>query len=99
MIALEEINNRLQRIETLLISQKTVLNLSDVSEITGLSKSHLYKLTSMGLIPHFKPNGKQNYFSRVEIEQWLLRNPIKTKEAIEKEALTYVTLNKKGAIK
>lgn len=95
MIELEVINKRLARIETLLISQKTVLNLDEVAELTGLSKSHIYRLTSQGLIPHFKPNGKQNYFSRFEIESWLLRNPIKTKEAIEKEALTYVTLHKR----
>lgn len=95
MIELEVINKRLARIETLLISQKTVLNLEEVAELTGLSKSHIYRLTSQSLIPHFKPNGKQNYFSRPEIEQWLLRNPIKTKETIEREAISYVTLHKR----
>lgn len=99
MYDLESINERLKRIEKLLTTQKTVLNLAEVAELTGLSKSHIYKLSSKGLIPHYKPNGKQNYFNRIEIENWLLRNPVKTNEDIEKEALSYVTLNKKGVAK
>lgn len=89
------INERLTNIENLLLSQKTVLNFDEVSEFTGLSKSHLYKLTSAGRIPHYKPNGKYIFFDRVEIEKWLLRNRVKTIDEIDAEASTYVTLNKK----
>ncbi len=95
MTSIEIFDQRLERIESLLISQKTVLNMSEVAELSGLSKSHIYKLTSSGNIPHYKPNGKQIYFNRGEIEQWLLRNPIKTRQEIEKEAQAYITLNKK----
>lgn len=89
------IDERLTNIENLLLSQKTVLNFDEVSEFTGLSKSHLYKLTSAGRIPHYKPNGKYIFFDRVEIEKWLLRNRVKTIDEIDAEASTYVTLNKK----
>ena len=88
------IDERLSKIETRLLSQKTVLNLDEVSEFTGLSKSHLYKLTSQGLIPHYKPNGKYIFFNRLELEKWLLRNPVKTRDQIEAQAATYTTLNK-----
>ena len=87
---------RLTKIENLLLSQKSVLNLDEVAEFTGLSKSHLYKLTSTGKIPHYKPNGKFIFFDRAEIEKWLLRNRVKTIDEIDAEASTYVTLNKKG---
>ena len=90
------IEERLMNIENLLFSQKSVLNFNEVAEFTGLSKSHLYKLTSTGRIPHYKPNGKYIFFDRVEIEKWLLRNRVKTIDEIEAEASTYVTLNRKG---
>lgn len=87
-----KIEERLSKIETLLLSQKTVLNLIEVAEFTGLSKSHLYKLTSLGKIPHYKPNGKYIFFKRVEIEKWLLRNRVKTEDEIESQAATYAAL-------
>ena len=89
------IDERLTNIENLLLSQKTVLNFDEVSEFTGLSKSHLYKLTSTRRIPHYKPNGKYIFFDRVEIENWLKRNRQKTIDEIDAEASTYVTLNKR----
>ena len=93
------IDARLSNIENLLRSQKVVLNFDEVAEFTGLSKSHLYKLTSKGNIPHYKPNGKYIFFNRREIEKWLLRNRVKTIDEIEAEASTYVILNKLGGRK
>lgn len=90
-----EINERLDVIENLLRSQKAVFNFDEVSKFTGLSKSHLYKLTSKGKIPHYKPNGKYIFFDRLEIERWLLSNRVKTVDEIDAEASKYVTLNKK----
>lgn len=69
-----DLDNRLSRIESLLLEQKTVFNFDEVAEYTGLSKSHLYKLTSTGGIPCYKPTGKRIYFKKEEIDDWLLRN-------------------------
>jgi len=88
-----KIDKRLKTIENLLRVQKKVLNLDEVSELTGLSKSHLYKLTSQSRIPHYK-NGKFIFFDREEIETWLLSNRVKTVEEIDAEASKYVTTNK-----
>lgn len=83
------IEQRLERIEKLLLnSQKTVLNFEELVEFTGLSQSYLYKLTSKGEIPFYRPNGKQLYFNKVEIEAWLLRNRSKTNEEIDVEVTT-----------
>ncbi len=75
--------------------QKNVLTLGEVSRYTGISKSTLYKKTSKGLIPCYKPSGKTLYFDRLEVENWLKQNPVKTSEAIEQEAVNYVMLGKK----
>lgn len=95
---LQKQGERLTNIETLLSQSRTVLNLDDVCNLTGLSKSHVYKRTMQGTIPHYK-QAKHLYFDRVEVENWLRENQIKTFDAIEQEAATYVTLNRKGGRK
>ena len=96
MVELTEIREQLSRLESGLLSQKNVLTFDEVARFTGLSKSHLYKLTSGAKIPHFKPQGKFIYFNRVEVEVWLQRNPVKTVDKIEQEAANYVLLGKRG---
>jgi excisionase family DNA binding protein len=68
------IDDRLTRIEKLLLGNKAVLDFEEVAYYTGLSKSHLYKLTSTGGIPCYKPSGKRIYFNKSEIDSWLLSN-------------------------
>jgi excisionase family DNA binding protein len=90
------IDSRLKNIESLLLSQKTVLNFDEVAAYTGLSKSYLYKLTSTGGIPCYKPQGKHIYFNKQEIDQWLLQNRKATTRELDNQAATFVTL-KNGA--
>ena len=87
---LQSIDDRLRNIETLLLSQKTVLNFDEVAVFTGLSKSHLYKLTCSGGIPCFKPSGKHIYFNRQEIEQWLMQNRKPTNVEIDSQVKNYI---------
>lgn len=90
------IDERLRNIETMLLSQKTVLNFDEVAAYTGLSKSYLYKLTCSGGIPCYKPQGKHIYFNKQEIDQWLMQNRKATNRELEGQAATFVTL-KSGA--
>jgi excisionase family DNA binding protein len=94
----KSIDDRLKSIEALLLSQKTVLTFGEVAIYTGLSKSYLYKLTSTGGIPCYKPQGKFVYFNKQEIDQWLLQNRKATKDEIEQMASTY-NLKKNGGVK
>lgn len=91
---------RLEKIERLLESQnllqKEVLNLNESALYLELSTSHLYRLTSTSCIPYYKPNGKKLYFKRTELDQWLLRNRVITKDEIETQAANY--LIKKGRV-
>jgi excisionase family DNA binding protein len=91
------LEERLSNIESLLLSQKTVLNFDELATYTGLSKSHLYKLSSTGGIPCYKPNGKHIYASKVEVDQWLLQNRKATTKELETQASNYVTFKKGGA--
>jgi len=90
----EHIEERLQRIEDLLVTGKNVLNMREAAILTGLSLSHLYKLTSTNGIPHYKPTGKAIYFNREELENWLLRGRKATAEETDAAASEYVAYPK-----
>jgi excisionase family DNA binding protein len=95
---LQKQDERLKNIESLLSLQKNVLNLDEVCTLTGLSKSHIYKLTHWLKIPFYK-QAKHLFFDRAEIENWLKENRFKPSDELAKEAATYVTLNRKGGVK
>ncbi len=99
METLQRIDERLENIETMLISSKTVLTFDEAAIYTGLSKSYLYKLTSTGGVPCYKPKGKMIYFSKNELDNWLLTNRRATTKEIETKAATYVTTGQKGGAK
>lgn len=99
VMAEKEILEKLTSIEATLAEltqKKDVLNFNEAVKLIDISASHLYKLTSAGEIPHYKPQGKKIYFNRVELETWLLRNRVKPNHEIESEANNHVTLKKSG---
>lgn len=77
------------RIEKLESSSKTTLLIGDVAAMTGLSRSHIYKLTCTNQIPYYKPNGKHLYFDRSEIEAWLKRGKGMTNDEARQVATKY----------
>lgn len=91
----EDFQEQLNRIEAAALSQKKVLNFDEACLFTGLSKSHLYRLTSSQRIPFYKPFNKLVYFERVEIEGWLLQNRVSTITEVEQQAAKYI--KEKGA--
>ena len=87
----QEILEKLTTIENLLKGQtQKPLTFEEAAEYLGLSKSYLYKLTSARTIPHYKPQGKRVYFTKTELDSWLLRNSVKSTAAIEQEADDYL---------
>ena len=91
-----ELEQRLDRIERLLIANKEVLTFEEACEYMGISRSFLYKLTSTRKIPHSKPNGKMIFFEKKKLNVWLLQNGRKSKEEIKIEALKYSLDNAKN---
>ena len=89
---IEELTVKLESIENLLLTQKNVLNFSEVKLYTNLSESYLYELTSSGGIPCYKPNGKQLYFKKQEIEDWLLSNRKTTNIEIDELASSHISI-------
>ena len=84
--------DKLTAIETLLLAtqQSRPLNLKEAAEFLDFSRSYLYRLTSQGRVPCYKPEGKRIYFDRAELVNWLKRNRIRPQEELEATAANYV---------
>ncbi len=99
---LQELKICLKRIENYtLLAAKNVLTLEDVTLLTGLSKSYIYKLTCTKQIPYYRPNGKQIYFDRAEIQTWMKQNRVTTESEVEQKAVNYIStgIMQKGGIR
>jgi len=91
-------DKRLENIEKLLSLSKKVINIDELSILTGLSKSTIYKYTHTGKIPFYK-KAKHLFFDRIEIENWLKSNRSISSAELENEAASYLTYSKKGGAK
>lgn len=80
--------------DNIAICHKEVLTLDEATQYTGMKKSYLYKLTAAKAIPHYKPNGKNCFFRRTELEDWLTTNPVATVADLNGQARAYCMTNK-----
>lgn len=98
----EIINNRLERIESLLetlvktsssskdgVYFKRIMNCDEVAAYLDLSKSAVYKLSSDNEIPRIKRR-KRLYFDREAIDKWLLEGKQLDNSEIERMAADYL---------
>ncbi len=76
----------LRDIKTLLSQNKKVLNVDDLVSYTGLSKSKIYKLTQLKLIPTGNNQHiRQKFFHKDVIDAWLLGEPNLSDEFLERK--------------
>ena len=91
----QEILAKLTVIENLLKGQtEKPLTFNEASEYLDVSKSHLYKLTSANRIPHYKPQGKRVYFTKSDLDTWLLRNRVSTLDDIDQKSVDCIAENR-----
>ena len=76
-----------------ILGSKDVLNISECSMLTGFSTKTLYKYTSKRIIPYSK-HGKNVFFSKKQIENWLMSFSIPTEKELGSLATTYVATHK-----
>jgi len=84
-------NSNIPEIKT---QDTTHLTFEEATAYLKVSKSCLYKKTHRNEIRYYKPSGKLIYFLKKDLDEWIRRNPIKTKEDIDREAIKMVTLKK-----
>ena len=84
----------------MLLGAKQALTMTDAATLTGLSKSHLYKLVCAKKVPYYKSDGgKLTYFDKSELQAWQLQHRVKTAYEIEQEAANIVVTGKKRGAK
>jgi excisionase family DNA binding protein len=69
-----------------------VLNFEQARQYLRYSTSHMYKLTSKGILPFSKPvAGGRLYFDREKLDEWLLSNGSMSNHERETAAANYTT--------
>ena len=72
-----ELEERLARIERMtLLASKEMLNVKDLSALTGFKESYIRRLVEEAKLPYYKPLGKMIFFDRNEIMSILKTNRI-----------------------
>jgi predicted DNA-binding transcriptional regulator AlpA len=91
-----ELLGLLEDIKGLLSHRKKVMNVEDLVLYTGLSKSKIYKLTHLKLIPTGNnPNIRQKFFDKEKIDAWLLGDPDLSDEFLEQQFNKKLLSNRK----
>ena len=80
---MEKILKELQEIKRLLSFQKKMLSVGDFCSYTGMSKNHVYHLTSTGKIKYYRPCGKLIFFDVQDVIEFLKQNPVKSSTSKE----------------
>lgn len=85
---------RLERIERLLlISAKEALTVPEAALMIGVGESRIRHLASERNIPYYK-RGKNLFFSKSELVNWMLQDRIPTNAEIDSKASTHVVTTK-----
>ncbi|AKA33910.1 helix-turn-helix transcriptional regulator [Flagellimonas lutaonensis] len=96
MEADENVVELLKDIKQLLSHQKRIMNVNDLARYTGLSKSKIYKLTQLRLIPMGGNKYiRQKFFDKDIIDAWLMGKPNLSDEYLEAEFERRISKDKK----
>jgi len=81
MITLEDISQRLEKLEKATALSKNVLSIDEVALLTGYSVKYLRLLISKRDIPYYR-RGNRLFFCRSEVEGWMLEQRVPTNEEV-----------------
>ena len=85
MITLEDIAQRLERLERMAATQKNVLDINETAMLTGYTVKYLRLLISQRNIPYYR-RGNRLFFCRADIENWMMQQRIQTNDEIRIKA-------------
>ena len=67
-------------------SAKDVMTVREAARYLGLSRAYLYKLMMRHAVSYSKPGGKVCYFSRQDLDRYMMSNPYHTKAELQAQA-------------
>jgi prophage regulatory protein len=74
--------------------QEWLIGMDEACQLLGFKKSYLYKLTSTGLVPSYKPWGKKLFFDKREIEELIRNGKQLSNEDIKNKSIEYMCENR-----
>lgn len=105
--AVSQLNQKLENIERLLLSQsdkdnqketeEKLLTVQAAAEFLSLSMPTIYSKVSRNELPFMK-RGKRLYFSQKELLEYLQRGRVKSNDELQAEAILYTSKKKGGRI-
>ena len=69
---------------------RELLTIEECSQLSGLKKSYLYRLTHQRQIPHCKPGGNRVFIRRDDLLNWMGGQPVKTNDDIDRAAAQHM---------
>lgn len=91
---MKEILDKLESIEMLLLSNKSVLSFKEAARYLGLSESYLYHLCSDKEIPHYK-RGRLTFFKKTDLDDWALGEKVSSNNEISIQAYKIKEVSRK----
>lgn len=91
-IIISTLNHLLTEVNALkenLTFNKSIFNVKDFSLYSGIKESYIYKIVGNHEVSFSKPGGKMLFFSKEDVDSYLLKNPVKAKVSIESAALEF----------
>jgi excisionase family DNA binding protein len=83
----------IKNLEALILNQnilrKTFLTIDEAAIYIGLEKTTLYRYCSDGKLDYYKPNKKNVYFRRTDLDDFLEKSKQKSKRTIDNEVDDY----------
>jgi len=67
----EQFKDLRDEIKKVQIQSKNVFNVDDLSEYSGYSKDHIYRMISLKELPCFRPSGRKLFFNKIDVDNWL----------------------------
>jgi len=71
MSEIEELTQRVEKIEARQSGEKEILKFGQAAEFLGFSKDYLYKLCYRKQIPFHQPTNKSIFFLKSELIKWI----------------------------
>lgn len=84
----EEILKKLEEIKSYsLLAAKEMLSVTDMALLTGFKQSYVRKMAEEGLIPYYKPFGKQLFFKKSEVNEILATHHVPSIQELIKDRI------------
>jgi excisionase family DNA binding protein len=82
---IEDMQKRIATLENMIYQTKEIFSLEEAALYIGVSRSQMYRLTHLHMIPFYKPSGKLVFFEKAELNKWLRQDQVKSDSQIEVE--------------